>query len=291
MSKYFEGNKIIHVGMYDAVYMKNHPRTLDNDTVYVHVLVAEKILGRYLKPDETVHHKDFNKRNNDELNIMIFATSSSHAKYHMALRYNIPHKLINNDGVYECILNNENKNLCKICGTSLSSNKSVLCNACYLKEKSKHIPDKDILSDLITSYSFEEIGRKYNVSGKAVRRWCDKYGIKKQTFYIVPDKNLLISLLLKYSRKQVAKMYGVDPGVVENWEKKYNLKFTTDLRVKCLELDMIFNTKKQAAEEIYPNRFYKNAIKNIVKACETGCSFENYHWVKLPKELINVEID
>ena len=51
-----------------------------------HRVVAERILGRSLKPEEIVHHIDFNKRNNAEWNLMIFRSQSDHTKYHAQLR-------------------------------------------------------------------------------------------------------------------------------------------------------------------------------------------------------------
>ena len=48
---------------------------------HTHRIVAERILGRPLKPGEIVHHIDGNKRNNDPSNLMIM-TQSEHARLH-----------------------------------------------------------------------------------------------------------------------------------------------------------------------------------------------------------------
>lgn len=50
-----------------------------------HRVVAERILGRPLKPGEVVHHIDGNPRNNDEENLRIFPSQSDHARFHKEL--------------------------------------------------------------------------------------------------------------------------------------------------------------------------------------------------------------
>ena len=40
------------------VYAPGHPRATSNPYVFEHILVAEEILGRYLCPDETIHHRN-----------------------------------------------------------------------------------------------------------------------------------------------------------------------------------------------------------------------------------------
>lgn len=49
---------------------------------HTHRMVAERMLGRKLKPGEVVHHIDGNKRNNAPENLMAFSSQSEHAKWH-----------------------------------------------------------------------------------------------------------------------------------------------------------------------------------------------------------------
>ena len=70
---------------YDAIASRNSYRKVNGR--HEHRAVAEKMLGRSLRDDEVVHHKDHNKRNNDPSNLEVM-TQSEHAKLHMEERLN-----------------------------------------------------------------------------------------------------------------------------------------------------------------------------------------------------------
>lgn len=57
-------NILLYDGKYKYIIDKTHPRANSRGAVREHIVVAEEKLGRYLLPDETVHHKDLNKLNN-----------------------------------------------------------------------------------------------------------------------------------------------------------------------------------------------------------------------------------
>jgi len=55
--------------------------------VHEHRVVAEQMLGRPLRENETVHHRDGNKRNNNPENLIIFRSQSEHAKHHAEMKW------------------------------------------------------------------------------------------------------------------------------------------------------------------------------------------------------------
>lgn len=67
---------------YLAVYCPEHPNASADGYVMEHRLVIEKILGRYLEPDEVVHHIDENRKNNEPSNLSIFRNLKDHRRYH-----------------------------------------------------------------------------------------------------------------------------------------------------------------------------------------------------------------
>ena len=72
--------------------------------------------------------------------------------------------------------------VCAKCGKPISvnsQNSSGLCSVCYnlYTKRNKCMPSRNDLKELIRNTSFEEIGRKYNISGKAIVKWCIKYSL------------------------------------------------------------------------------------------------------------------
>lgn len=60
------------------------PRIHGGRYVYEHRLVAERLLGRLLKPGEVVHHKNHDRSDNREENLQVLASVSEHRRVHVA---------------------------------------------------------------------------------------------------------------------------------------------------------------------------------------------------------------
>ena len=77
---------ITNIKGYIHIYSPNHPNC-DNKNYYpLHRIMMEKKLKRFLKTEETVHHKDENKLNNSLSNLKLFINRGAHQKYHRKLK-------------------------------------------------------------------------------------------------------------------------------------------------------------------------------------------------------------
>ena len=63
--------------------VKYHPKQNARGYVPEHRLVMEGILGRYLKPDEYIHHKNGDKADNSPNNLELMYSQSKHAAQHV----------------------------------------------------------------------------------------------------------------------------------------------------------------------------------------------------------------
>jgi hypothetical protein len=84
---HWKGGKIINSQGYILIYKPDHQYATRDGYVREHRLVMEKKLGRYLKPNEVVHHIDGNKQNNKLSNLKLM-TETEHKSLEMKKRYN-----------------------------------------------------------------------------------------------------------------------------------------------------------------------------------------------------------
>lgn len=67
---------------YVQVHMPDHPDADARGYVFQHRLVMERMLGRRLKPEERVHHRNHVKTDNRPENLELFAGDREHAEHH-----------------------------------------------------------------------------------------------------------------------------------------------------------------------------------------------------------------
>lgn len=77
----WKGGRTIDSNGYVWIYQPDHPHTISGKQyVFEHRLVMEKHLGRYLKPEEEVHHINGIKSDNRIENLELYETKSKHRK-------------------------------------------------------------------------------------------------------------------------------------------------------------------------------------------------------------------
>lgn len=82
---HWKDGKIMSNG-YVHIYSPKHPFVANKRYVLEHRLVMERYIGRYLTPEEIVHHINEIKTDNRIENLMLFANDSEHGKHHLLLK-------------------------------------------------------------------------------------------------------------------------------------------------------------------------------------------------------------
>lgn len=207
---------------YLLYYNPTHHRANKDGYVRIHLVQAEKKIGRLLKDGEVVHHLDKNKHNNELDNLIVFRSNADHSAFHKGVR-----AIKCEDGIWECP--DKGKKICPVCNKKEIKKTYGLCLECLKKEKLKsyldRIPDRDKLKNEIYNNSFDEIGRKYNVTANAIKKWCK--------FYNLP--------YLRYEIKLIPK---------EEWE--------TEVFSETTQNNILMYYEERNANDAYIIDYYKN---------------------------------
>lgn len=160
-----------------------------------------------------VHHKDKNKHNNNLNNLKLLCpnchsmteTFSFKQKVtdeefldaleksetiHQALiklkistsgtQYNRARKIISNYNITKFNKKDIIENFCIDCGKIIMLS-SIRCPGCSYKNRYRdsliNNINRDFLKDQIRNFSFVEIGKNFNVSDNAIKKWCKKFNL------------------------------------------------------------------------------------------------------------------
>ena len=176
----------LKMGEYLCELAPGHPRATKEGYVRTHILVAERKLGRYLQPDECVHHIDEDKYNNSPDNLMVFKTVADHSAFHKGVE-----AVCDNDVWYCPDKRVYAKEMCPVCGVTYKDAKADMCIDCWNKFKSNFIkntdterPNREELKAKIRVQSFTQTGKEYGVSDNTIRKWCKFYGLPSHSHTI-----------------------------------------------------------------------------------------------------------
>lgn len=178
--------KVRYLNGYRMLYRPSHETAMKSKNwdgyVYEHILVTELNIGRKLTKNEVVHHLDMDRLNNRFENLLIL-DRGQHAKLHQWLDKGALLVKTNNEQGMNSVKSKSSYSYCEICGLTLQFKQIRYCSdACEsISIRSKHgnrtkpIPSKDELIQLLELHSREAVGRMYNVSGNAVKKWMKQY--------------------------------------------------------------------------------------------------------------------
>lgn len=175
---------------YRGIYKPEWPSAYTSDNwkgfVYEHRYLMEREMGRLLTENEIVHHLDGNRYNNRLSNLIVLSDSASHMRLHHWIDSGAKmHESYTPTEKDERYFSEHTENtFCKICNTTLQFKQEFYCSdECNKLDKRKAVrPSKEDLIRMVKDMGYSEVGRLYNVSDNAIRKWMKAYNVNHKTF-------------------------------------------------------------------------------------------------------------
>ncbi len=119
-----------------------------------------------------LHHIDGDKENNLDENLQLLCPNC----HSLTENWRKNKNLLSEEQKKE----NKKKDICVECGKKITTG-ATRCKSCNDIQKTLAFKtiSKEELKLKIRTVSFEEIGREFNVSGNAIRKWCVRYSLPK----------------------------------------------------------------------------------------------------------------
>lgn len=147
-------------------YNPSHYTANKAGKVLQHVFVMAEHLGRPLKNDECVHHKDRDRTNNCLENLQLL-TLKEHARLHCI------------EDLGTSYMVNTCKNCLTVFETTVNSRRDCCSRECAIKQSQKFEISKSDLFSLVWSIPTTEVAKILGVSDVAVAKRCRRLNIPK----------------------------------------------------------------------------------------------------------------
>jgi len=174
---------------YRAIYKPDWPTAYTSSNwvgfVYEHRYLMEREMGRSLRDDEIVHHLDGNPWNNRISNLIVLSNAASHMRLHYWIdtgsNMHAAYTPSTRDDKYFC--EQKETKYCKMCNTTLQYKQELYCSeeCTKLDWRTTERPSKEDLIRMVKDMGYSEVGRLYNVSDNAIRKWMKAYNVNPKT--------------------------------------------------------------------------------------------------------------
>lgn len=176
---------------YHNTFFNGYNQTLGGD--HGTSVPKENILGIFEDLENTqLTHGEIAKRRNVSIEMVDGINTGRH--WHQDREYPIqtyiPKKRqkIKKDNKKTIIYQVSKPNNCIVCNKAIPK-KNTYCLECYKKEHSKNVPSKEQLIEELLVYPMVQIGKRHNVTDKAVVKWCKKYELPYKRKDIIEFRN------------------------------------------------------------------------------------------------------